>query len=46
MEDLHKANAIVTHNGRSFVVYWPFAPWDEHVVEYIATLLDPSGYVA
>ena len=46
MEDLHKVGAIVTHNGRDFVIYWPHAPWDEHVVEYIATLMDPSGFAA
>jgi hypothetical protein len=44
MDDLPKANAIVTHNGVNFVVYWPFTQWNEHVAEYVATLLDPSGY--
>jgi len=46
MDDLHKPGAIVTHNGRSFVVYWPRAPWDDNVVEYISTLMDPSGFAA
>ena len=46
MEGLVKSGAYVTHNGRCFVVCWFLAPWDENVVEYIATLLDPSGYVA
>lgn len=46
MDGLHRASAIVTHNGRSFVVYWPFTEWNEHVAEYVATLLDPSGYAA
>ena len=46
MDGLLKSSAYVEHNGTNFVVYWPRAPWDEHVAEYIATLLDPSGYAA
>lgn len=46
MEGLIKAGAHASHNGRCFVVCWPLAPWDEHVVEYISTLMDPSGFAA
>lgn len=46
MDELHKPGAVVTHNGRDFVVYWPHAPWDAHVAEYVSTLLDPSGHAA
>jgi hypothetical protein len=46
MDGLMKGGAYVEHNGTNFVVYWPTAHWDENVVEYIATLLDPSAFAA